>query len=163
EAEFGKARTAGTAPGTIVSAALRQLAQLHKARLAIEAGASLEAATAGIQPLHFSRKGTVEAALRIWTAAHLKRAMAQRADAALHGDGVRIFECRSAGAFARPARPLFRQRLHLAHVEAAIDDFARHFLRIWRSDQHARGAGADLARIDVSLHRLGQLQEPQHV
>jgi len=83
EAEFGKARTAGTAPGTIVSAALRQLAQLHKARLAIEAGASLEAATAGIQPLHFSRKGTVEAALRIWTAAHLKRAMAQLAETAL--------------------------------------------------------------------------------
>src|SRR6266576_4237191 len=35
EVQFGKARTAGTAPGTIVSAALRQVAQLHKARLAV--------------------------------------------------------------------------------------------------------------------------------
>jgi DNA polymerase III subunit delta len=83
EAEFGKARTAGTAAGTIISAALRQVAQLHKARLAIEGGASLEAAIAGIQPLHFSRKAAVETVLRIWTAARLERTMAQLADAAL--------------------------------------------------------------------------------
>jgi DNA polymerase-3 subunit delta len=83
EAEFGKVRTAGIAPGTIISAALRQVAQLHKARLAIEAGASLESAIAGIQALHFSRKATVETALRIWTAARLERTMAQLADAAL--------------------------------------------------------------------------------
>jgi DNA polymerase-3 subunit delta len=83
EAEFGKARTAGTAAGTIISAALRQVAQLHKARLAIEGGASLEAAIAGIQPLHLSRKAAVETVLRIWTAARLERTMAQLADAAL--------------------------------------------------------------------------------
>jgi DNA polymerase III subunit delta len=83
EAEFGKARTAGTAAGTIISAALRQVAQLHRARLAIEGGASLEAAIAGIQPLHFSRKAAVETVLRIWTAARLERTMAQLADAAL--------------------------------------------------------------------------------
>jgi len=83
EAEFGKARTAGTAPGTIIGAALRHIAQLHKARLAIDAGASLEGAMGGIQPLHFSREEAVEAALKIWPAARLERAMAQLADAAL--------------------------------------------------------------------------------
>jgi DNA polymerase-3 subunit delta len=83
DAEFGKVRTAGTAAGTIISAALRQIAQLHKARLAIEGGASLDAAMAGIQPLHFSRRKAVETALRIWTAVRLERTMAQLADAAL--------------------------------------------------------------------------------
>ena len=84
EVQFGKARTAGTAPGTIVSAALRQVAQLHKARLAVEDGASVGEAAGGIQPfVHFSRKAAVEAALRTWTSARLERAMAQLADAAL--------------------------------------------------------------------------------
>src|SRR5262249_55535957 len=36
EVQFGKARTAGTSPGTIVSTALRQVMQLHRARLAVE-------------------------------------------------------------------------------------------------------------------------------
>jgi DNA polymerase-3 subunit delta len=84
ETQFGKARTAGTAPGTILSAALRQVAQLHKARLAVEDGASEAEAAQSIQPfVHFSRKAAVETALRIWTAARLERAMAQLADAAL--------------------------------------------------------------------------------
>ena len=84
EAQFGKARTAGTAPGTIVSGALRQVSQLHKARLAVEEGASVSEAAGGIQPfLHFSRKAAVEAALRTWTSARLERAMAQLAEAAL--------------------------------------------------------------------------------
>jgi DNA polymerase-3 subunit delta len=84
EVQFGKARTAGTAPGTIVSAALRQVAQLHKARLAVEQGASVNAAAEGIQPfVHFSRKPAIESALRAWTSARLERAMAQLAEAAL--------------------------------------------------------------------------------
>jgi len=84
EVQFGKARTAGTAPGTIVSAALRQVAQLHKARLAVEDGASVGEAAAAIQPfVHFSRKAAVEAALRIWTSARLERAMTQLAEATL--------------------------------------------------------------------------------
>ncbi len=84
EVQLGKAHTAGTSPGTIVSAALRQVAQLHKARLAVEEGASVNDAAGGIQPfLHFSRKGAVEAALRTWTSARLERAMAQLAEAAL--------------------------------------------------------------------------------
>ncbi len=84
EVQLGKVRVAGTAPGTIVSAAQRQVAQLHKARLAVEEGASVNEAAGGIQPfVHFSRKAAVEAALRTWTSARLERAMAQLADAAL--------------------------------------------------------------------------------
>jgi DNA polymerase-3 subunit delta len=84
EVQFGKARTAGTAPGTIVSAALRQVAQLHKARLAVEEGVSIGDAVQGIQPfVHFSRKAAVEAALKTWTSARLERAMAELAEAAL--------------------------------------------------------------------------------
>jgi DNA polymerase-3 subunit delta len=84
EVLLAKARTAGTTPGTLVSAALRQVAQLHKARLAMEEGASLTEAAGGTAPfLHFSRKAAVEAALTIWTSPRLARAMAQLADAAL--------------------------------------------------------------------------------
>jgi DNA polymerase III subunit delta len=84
EVQFGKARTAGTAPGTIVSAALRQVAQLHKARLSVEEGVPIGDAVQGIQPfVHFSRKAAVEAALKTWTSARLERAMAELAEAAL--------------------------------------------------------------------------------
>ena len=84
EAQFAKARTAGTAPGTIVSAALRQVAQLHRARLAVEEGASVTEAAGGMQPfVHFSRKQAVEAALKNWTSPRLERAMTQLADALL--------------------------------------------------------------------------------
>ena len=84
EVQFGKARTAGTVPGTIVSAALRQVAQLHKARLSVEEGVPIGDAVQGIQPfVHFSRKAAVEAALKTWTSARLERAMAELAEAAL--------------------------------------------------------------------------------
>jgi DNA polymerase III subunit delta len=84
EAQFGKARTAGTSAGAIVSAALRQVAQLHRARLAVEAGASVNEAAGGIQPfVHFSRKAAIEAALNTWSAPRLERAMTQLAEAAL--------------------------------------------------------------------------------
>jgi DNA polymerase-3 subunit delta len=84
EVQFGKTRTAGTSAGTIVSTALRQVAQLHKARLAVDAGSSVSDAAGGIQPfLHFSRRPAVEAALKAWTSARLERAMAQLAEATL--------------------------------------------------------------------------------
>ncbi len=60
------------------------MAQLHKARLAIEGGDSIVEASARIQPfVHFSRKTLVEAALRTWTSQRLERAMAQLAEATL--------------------------------------------------------------------------------
>src|SRR6267154_77819 len=84
ETQFAKARAAGTYPGVIVSAALRQVAQLHRARLAIEDGAEVSAAIATTMPgLHFRRKGAVEAALSAWSAARLEKIMAQFAEASL--------------------------------------------------------------------------------
>jgi DNA polymerase III subunit delta len=84
ETQFAKARTAGMAASTIMSAAQRQLSALHKARLAMEQGASLGEATGMVQPfLHFSRKASVEASLKSWTATRLEAAMARLAEAAL--------------------------------------------------------------------------------
>jgi DNA polymerase-3 subunit delta len=82
EAQLNKVRTAGTAVGSIFFAAQRQLAQLHKWRLAIEAGEhfSLDRVQ---PPLHFRRKALVEAALKQWNAARLATAMAELADAVL--------------------------------------------------------------------------------
>ncbi len=82
EAQLAKARTAGTPPGSIVFAAQRQVAQLHKWRTAIESGTgfSLDAVQ---PPLHFRRKGPIEAALKSWNAARLAAVMGELADAVL--------------------------------------------------------------------------------
>ena len=82
EVQFGKARVAGTTPGAIIGTALRQVAQLHKARLAVDAGASIEEAV-GATYVHFSREDAVKTALGTWTSLRLERAMAQLAEAAL--------------------------------------------------------------------------------
>jgi DNA polymerase-3 subunit delta len=82
EVQFAKTKVAGTSPGAIISAALRHVAMLHKARLAVEDGQSAEQATEGIY-VHFSRKRQVETALKSWTSARLARAMAQLAEATL--------------------------------------------------------------------------------
>jgi DNA polymerase III subunit delta len=84
ESEFGKARAGGSSPAAIVSAAIRQVANLHKMKLAVEAGDSIEfAMKRGAPPVHFSREKQVGAALRAWTPARLLRAMAQLAEASL--------------------------------------------------------------------------------
>jgi DNA polymerase-3 subunit delta len=84
ETEFNKARGEGLAPGTIVSAALRQVAQLHRMRLAIADGDDVESAMMrGGPPVHFSRRARVGAALNSWTPARLLRAMGQLAEASL--------------------------------------------------------------------------------
>jgi len=82
EAQLAKARTAGSPAGSVFFAAQRQVAQLHKWRTAIEAGAgfSLDAVQ---PPLHFRRKDAVAAALKLWSAARLLNAMAELADAML--------------------------------------------------------------------------------
>jgi DNA polymerase-3 subunit delta len=82
EVKFGRARTAGITPGTVVFAAVRHAAQLHKARLAIERGASSWEATKNIFG-YFKRRKEIDAALRIWTSGRLERAMTQLAEAAL--------------------------------------------------------------------------------
>ena len=104
ESQLAKARTAGTAAGSIFFAAQRQVAQLHKWRTAIEAGAgfSLDAVQ---PPLHFRRKGLIEAALKLWNAARLAAAMAELADAVL-----RIAAQFGARRHDRRARPAGRSR-----------------------------------------------------
>jgi len=85
EAQFAKALAAGTAPGTIMSGALRFIAQLHKARLALDGGDSTdEAMRAFIPPVHFTRRSAIEGALRSWTSPRLARAMEQLGEAALN-------------------------------------------------------------------------------
>ncbi len=84
DAEFSKARAGGSSPAAIVSAAIRQVASLHKMKLAVEAGDSVEwAMKRGAPPVHFTREKAVGEALRLWTPARLLRAMAQLAEASL--------------------------------------------------------------------------------
>jgi DNA polymerase III subunit delta len=82
EAQLAKVRTAGSPVGSIFFAAQRQLAQLHKWRSAIEAGAPLSVDSLQ-PPLHFRRKTLVETALRQWNASRLAAAMGELADAVL--------------------------------------------------------------------------------
>jgi DNA polymerase-3 subunit delta len=84
EAQFSKAMAAGTSAGTILSWALRYVTQLHKARLALDAGEdNYTAMRSFIPPIHFRREDTVKAALKSWTAPRLERAMEQLAETAL--------------------------------------------------------------------------------
>ncbi len=83
--QFQRARTGGITAGTMLSAAARQAAQLHRARLAIEGGASASDAIreAFRPPLFFRRETLVKAALSAWTAARLEKTMAELAEATL--------------------------------------------------------------------------------
>jgi DNA polymerase III subunit delta len=84
ETEFGKARGSGSSPAAIVSAAIRQVANLHKMKLAVEGGDSIDfAMKRGAPPVHFSREKDVGAALRVWTPPRLLRTMAQLAESSL--------------------------------------------------------------------------------
>jgi DNA polymerase-3 subunit delta len=84
ETEFAKAMTAGTYPGMVVMAAQRQAASLHKASLLVEEGMSAsQAAESGFPRLHFSRKTTVETALRALTPSRLAAIIEQLGIAAL--------------------------------------------------------------------------------
>jgi DNA polymerase III subunit delta len=84
DVELGKAATAAIAPSAILSAALRQVGQLHKARLAVEEGIPVNDAVNGVAPyVHFTRRTALEAALKLWTSSRLARAMRDLADAAL--------------------------------------------------------------------------------
>jgi DNA polymerase-3 subunit delta len=85
EVQFARALDAGTSAGTVVSAALRHVAQLHKARVAIEAGERVETTLFGfVPPVHFSRKPLVESALTAWSSSRLARVMDQLAEATLN-------------------------------------------------------------------------------
>jgi DNA polymerase-3 subunit delta len=84
DSEFSKARAGGSSPAAIVSAAIRQVANLHKIRLAIESGDSIELAMKrSVPPVHFTRERQISEALRIWSPPRLLRAMEQLAEASL--------------------------------------------------------------------------------
>jgi DNA polymerase-3 subunit delta len=84
DSEFAKARAGGSSPAAIISAAIRQVASLHKMKLAVEGGDSIESAMQrGAPPVHFTRQKLVADALRLWTLARLVRAMQQLAEASL--------------------------------------------------------------------------------
>jgi DNA polymerase-3 subunit delta len=84
EREFARARAAGIAPGRIVGAALNQVSQLHRARVAVEAGASVSQAIEQITTkAQFRRVQAIQTALGSWTVARLEQAMAQLAEAGL--------------------------------------------------------------------------------
>lgn len=84
ETEFAKARASGSSPAAILSAAIRHVANLHKMRLAIDAGDSAELAMKrGAPPVHFTREKLVGEALRAWSASRLLSTMAQLSEASL--------------------------------------------------------------------------------
>ena len=84
ETLLGKARAAGIAPPRIIAAAVVQAGQLHRARLAIEAGASTaEVTDQVVSRAQFRRRPAVEAALAAWTAARLEGVMTDLAAATL--------------------------------------------------------------------------------
>jgi DNA polymerase-3 subunit delta len=84
DGEFAKARAGGSSPAAILSAAVRQVASLHRMRIAIDGGDSAETVMARTAPpVHFTRKTLVGDALRNWTAPRLVRAMQQLAEASL--------------------------------------------------------------------------------
>ena len=84
ESEFAKAMVAGTYPGVIISAALRQAVWLHKSALTVADGTPLSSVLDGGFPrLHFSRKGAVETALRNFSPPRLVVIIDQLGTAAL--------------------------------------------------------------------------------
>jgi DNA polymerase-3 subunit delta len=81
DAEFKKARADGSSPSAIMSMALRHVANLHRMRLAADAGDSVEFAMKR-SGIHFSREKIVGEALRLWSAPKLARALQQLGEAA---------------------------------------------------------------------------------
>ena len=84
ENEFSKARASGSSPAAIVSAAIRQVANLHKMKLAVEGGEHdrIRHEARGAAGA-FQRANEVGEALRVWSPARLLRAMEQLAEASL--------------------------------------------------------------------------------
>ena len=81
ESAFSKAIASGTSTGSIMFAAQRQAALLHKARLAVEEGQPADAVLDRGMRLHFSRKTDVLTALRNLSSERLALFMKMLADA----------------------------------------------------------------------------------
>jgi DNA polymerase-3 subunit delta len=84
ETQFTRAHAAGSTVGAILFAALRQVAALHKMRLAIESGGGVEQVVErSVPPAQFKRRPQITVALKMWTRMRLERVMADLAAAAL--------------------------------------------------------------------------------
>jgi DNA polymerase-3 subunit delta len=84
EINFAKARLSGVSATAIAGAAVRQVAVLHRLRLAVESGGSVEDAMRRATPaVHFSREKLVRSALESWSAMRLERMLGQLGDTAL--------------------------------------------------------------------------------
>lgn len=83
--QFARARMAGVPPGTILSAAGRQAAQLHRARLVLETGRNAAEAIRDTfrPPLFFRREPAVKSALGAWTSSRLEAVMTDLSAATL--------------------------------------------------------------------------------
>ena len=101
EAQFAKAMAAGTSAGTILSWALRYVTQLHKARLALDAGEDNYAAMRSfIPPSAFPPRGCGQG-----RAERLDRAAAGAGDGAARRDRARRTAHGCAFKFAGATRP----------------------------------------------------------
>ena len=91
-----------------MTTALRQVGQLHRARLAVDNGAPADEAAKTVVPFGFGRQSAIARMLRMWTSARLLRAMAQLADAALetrrHSDRAAVIAHRALLALAVNAK-----------------------------------------------------------
>ncbi|MBI5110908.1 MAG: DNA polymerase III subunit delta [Rhodovulum sp.] len=80
---FARARAAGTHPDRIVGEALRHVARLHRARVAIDGGrAPADAIREAFRGLFFKREAVVRGALAAWTTPRLAPALADLAETA---------------------------------------------------------------------------------
>jgi DNA polymerase-3 subunit delta len=84
EGNFAKARSSGVSATTIAGAAVRQALVLHRFRLVVDAGASIEETVKRAAPaVHFSRERLVKAALESWSTTRLERMIGQLSETSL--------------------------------------------------------------------------------
>lgn len=82
EIAFAKARASGIAAAAIAGAVIRQAATLHRLRMAVDAGSSIDSAMRSFF-VHFSREAAIRAALTVWNARQLERLLTQFGDVSL--------------------------------------------------------------------------------
>jgi DNA polymerase-3 subunit delta len=84
EINFGKARSSGISASAIASAAVRQAVALHRFRLAVDSGSSIDDSIRRTNPpIHFSREKVVKMALELWSAKRLERFLGQLGETTL--------------------------------------------------------------------------------
>ena len=84
DSEFSKARASGSSPAAIISAAIRHVANLHKMKMAIEGGDTIDIAMKrAAPPVHFTRERQRGRSAARMDPARLLRAMEQLAEASL--------------------------------------------------------------------------------